>query len=182
MANEKQFKVNTKFVATRNVKEYRESIASWVNEYDVVLEIGCEWGTTTTRISPCCKKVIGTDISQECVDEARRRYAGIQFEVLDAFNVPAALALGEQFTKVYIDVSGLSGYRSLLDVIALLNMYGTVLRPKAIVVKSGALKHFASHCIPWRSGPGEPQSIAVEVGAGAEPEGPTITPAGNGCD
>ena len=67
----------------------------------------------------------------------------------DAFDVRAAMALGEDFTKVYIDMSGLSGYRSLLDVIALLQMYATVLRPQAIVVKSGALKHFAAHCIPW---------------------------------
>ncbi len=33
----------------------------------------------------------------------------------------------EQFAKVYIDVSGLSGYRLLLDLIALLHMYATLL-------------------------------------------------------
>jgi hypothetical protein len=36
-----------------------------------------------------------------------------------------------------------------LDVIALVSMYATVLRPDTIVVKSGALKHFASRCVPW---------------------------------
>ena len=46
-------------------------------------------------------------------------------------------------------MSGISGYRSLLDLIALLNSYASVLRPEAIVVKSGALKHFASRCIPF---------------------------------
>jgi hypothetical protein len=71
--------------------------------------------------------------------------------VLDGFDVRAALGLGKEFTKIYIDISGLSGYRSLLDVISLLMMYATVLRPEAIIVKSGALKHFASHCIAWRS-------------------------------
>ena len=62
----------------------------------------------------------------------------------------AALAFEKQFTKIYIDVSGLSGYRSLLDLIALLNMYATVLKPEAIIVKSGSLKNFAAHCIAWR--------------------------------
>ncbi|MFQ6096458.1 MAG: class I SAM-dependent methyltransferase [Armatimonadota bacterium] len=161
MANEGQFKVNTRFVATRGVKEYRGTIAEWVNEDDVVLEIGCEWGTTTALIAPHCKEVIGTDISRECIERARREHPGIRFEVLDGFDVRAALDLGKQFTKVYIDISGMSGYRSLLDVIALIQMYATVLRPDAIIIKSGALKHFASKCIPWRSaarrgrGPGE---------------------------
>jgi hypothetical protein len=32
-------------------------------------------------------------------------------------------------------------------------MYATVLQPEAIVVKSGALKQFARHCIAWQSPP-----------------------------
>ena len=68
-----------------------------------------------------------------------------------AYDVLAALGFGKPFTKIYIDVSGLSGYRSLLDLIALLNMYATVLQPEAIVVKSGALKQFAGQCIAWQS-------------------------------
>lgn len=86
MANERQFKWKTKFIATRGVKEYRETIPVWVNKNDVVLEIGCEWGTTTALIAPRCKEVIGTDVS-----------------------------------------------------------------PEAIIIKSGALKHFASQCIAWWS-------------------------------
>jgi trans-aconitate methyltransferase len=149
MANEKQFKSATRFIATRGVKEYRQSIDACVTPDDVVLEIGCEWGTTTTLLAKRCPRVIGTDISPECIARARTSHPDIRFEVLDAFDVRAALDLGEPFTKIYIDMSGLSGYRSLLDVIALLNMYATVLRPKAIVIKSGALKHFASNCHPW---------------------------------
>ena len=152
MANENQFKVRTKFVATRGVKEYRETIGVWVNKDDVVLEIGCEWGTTTVLIAPHCKEVIGTDISPDCIERARREHPELRFEVLDAFDVLAAADLGKQFTKIYIDMSGISGYRSLLDVISLLTMYATVLRPEAIIIKSGALKHFASLCTPWRPG------------------------------
>ena len=150
--NEKQLKLKTTFIGTRNVKEYRETIPVWVNEDDVVLEIGCEWGTTTQVIAQHCKEVIGTDISPKCIQRAQEEHPDLHFEVLDGFDVRAALDLGKQFTKIYIDISGISGYRSLLDVIALITMYATLFRPEAIIVKSGALKHFASHCIAWRPG------------------------------
>jgi hypothetical protein len=58
--------------------------------------------------------------------------------------------LDRPFSLIYIDVSGLSGYRALLDTIALLTMYATVFRPRAIVAKSGALKQFATHCEAWQ--------------------------------
>ena len=151
MANEKQFKLKTQFIGTRGVKEYRETIPVWVNEDDVVLEIGCEWGTTTAIIASHCKKVIGTDISPKCIARAKEMHPSLHFEVLDGFDVRAALDLSGHFSKIYIDMSGMSGYRSLLDTISLLTMYATVLRPKAIIVKSGALKHFAAHCMPWYS-------------------------------
>ena len=137
------------------MKEYRATIPQWVRGDDVVLEIGCEWGTTTVMIAPHCKSVLGTDISADCIERARQMHPGIRFEVLDGFDVRAALDLGQGFSKVYIDMSGLSGYRSLLDCIALLNMYATVLRPEAIVIKSGALKQFASHCVAWSPASGK---------------------------
>jgi len=149
MANERQFKLRTQYVAARGVREYRATIAEWVRADDVVLEIGCEWGTTTVLIDPHCKRVVGTDVSADCIERARQMHPGIRFEVLDGFDARAALDLGEAFTKVYIDMSGLSGYRSLLDGIALLNLYAVVLRPEAIVIKSGAIKQFASHCVAW---------------------------------
>lgn len=152
MPNERQFKLRTKFVATRNVAEYRATIPVWVTPDDVILEIGCEWGTTTTLLAQACKDVIGTDVSAECIERARAKHPALRFEVLDVFDVRAAQALGETFSKIYIDVSGFSGYRSLLDVIAMLTMYATVFQPDAIVVKSGALKHFAGLCVPWHEG------------------------------
>ena len=150
MANKNQFKLDTMIVGTRGVKEYRASIAEWVKSDDVVLEIGCEWGTTTELIAPACKEVIGTDISPECITRARQERPHLHFAVLDGFDVRAAFELRDHFDKIYIDISGLSGYRSLLDVISLLTMYATMLQPEAIVVKSGALKQFASHCIAWK--------------------------------
>jgi len=156
MANDRQYKSHTVLVGARGVKEYRATIEQYVRPTDVVLEIGCEHGTTTEVLEKACREVIGTDVSADCVAEARRRFPHIRFEVMDGFDVRAALELGKAFTKVYIDVSGMSGYRSLLDVIALCQMYATVLRPEAIVVKSGALKHFAYHCKAWE--PHRPRS------------------------
>lgn len=114
-----------------------------------MLEVGCEWGTTTALLAREAGLVIGSDVSREVVEEARAKHPGIRFEVLDAFDVRALLQLEIPFTKVYLDLSGISGYRSLLDLIALLNTYSSVLRPETIVVKSGALKNFASRCRAW---------------------------------
>lgn len=172
MANERALKLKTTFVGTRGVKEYRESIPYWVTPDDVVLEIGCEWGTTTAMIAPHCREVIGTDISPDVIVRARARHPHIRFEVLDAFDVRAALELGRPFSVVYIDMSGLSGYRALLDVIALLNMYATMLRPRAIIVKSGALKQFAAHCVAWRL----PASGANDPDDGVDGSSPASAP------
>ncbi len=145
-------KLTARFVLTTGVREYRETIAEWVRPDDVVLEVGCEWGTTSVLLAAQCKELVATDISPECIERARREHPGIRFEVLDGFDVRAALDLGRPFTKVYIDMSGVSGYHSLLDATALLMSYATVLRPEAIVLKSAAVKRFATHCIPWGVG------------------------------
>lgn len=155
MANDRQFKLHTKFVATRGVEEYRASVPAWVQPNDSVLEIGCEWGTTSVVIAERTPKLLATDISSQVIERARQTYPDIEFSTLDAFDVRAALDLGRSFDKIYIDMSGLSGYRSLLDTISLMNMYATVFRPAAIVIKSGALKQFARNCVAW-SAPAEP--------------------------
>src|SRR6266536_6115501 len=149
VANEQQFKLRTRIIATRGVQEYRSTIAALVTRRDIVLELGCEWGSTTRLLAQHCDEVIGTDVSPKCIERARQSHPALRFEVLDAFDVRAALDLGLPFTKVYLDLSGLSSYRALLDVIALTTMYATVLRPDTVVAKSGSLKHFASHCWAW---------------------------------
>ncbi len=149
MANENQFKLKTLFIATRGVAEYRQAVEKWVKPTDHILEIGCEWGTTSTLIYEKCTNLIATDISLDCIKVAREKYPEIQFETLDAFNIKEAMKLGDKFSKIFIDMSGLSSYRALLDVIALVNMYAAVFEPEAIIIKSGSLKNFAKNCIAW---------------------------------
>lgn len=149
MANEKQYKLKTLFVGTRGVKEYRASIDEYVKHQDKVLEIGCEWGTTSELLYPKCDTLLATDISLKCIKRAREMRPDIRFETLDVYDVPRAQSFGIEFNKMYIDVSGLSGYRSVLDVLALLNMYGTVFQLEVIVIKSGALKELGKRVVAW---------------------------------
>ena len=85
MANETQFRATTRIIATRGVKEYRETIPAVVGPDDHVLEVGCEWGTTTAVLAQYAAHVIGTDISPKCVGRARAMRPGLDFRVLDAF-------------------------------------------------------------------------------------------------
>lgn len=149
MANDNQFRSRTAFVATRGVREYRATIVHLVRPEDVVLEVGCEWGTTTALLARQAGFVLGTDVSRDCVARARTLHPGIEFQALDAFDLRAVLDLGRPFSAVYMDLSGLSGYRGLLDLVALLNAYAAVMAPRLVVVKSGALKHFATQCRAW---------------------------------
>ncbi|HEV2473864.1 MAG TPA: class I SAM-dependent methyltransferase [Chthonomonadales bacterium] len=169
----------TLFIATRGVQEYRATIPVWVNRNDVVLEIGCEWGSTTSRIARHCKEVIGTDISPDCVARARANNPELRFEVLDGFDVLAALRLEGPFSKVYIDMSGISGYRSLLDAVSLLTTYATVLQPQAIIIKSASVQAFASRCIAWRpsSMPRNAQACCQSEGCGPKEVSHFIMPA-----
>lgn len=153
MANERQFRARTRIVATRGVQEYRETIPALVRPDDVVLETGCEWGTTTAVLASYAAQVVGTDVSQVCVQRARKSRPQLDFRVLDAYDVGSALDFGMRFDKVYIDLSGLSGYRGLLDLIALVNSYAVTLRPDTVVVKSGGLKQFVERCTAWHGPP-----------------------------
>ncbi len=151
MPNDRQFQLKTLYIATRGVEEYRQTIERYIKPNDKVLEIGCEWGTTSTLIFQKCKNLIAADISEECLQKAKQLYPEINFQVLDAFNIKSAMRLSDKFTKIYIDMSGLSGYRSLLDVIALLNQYAAIFEPEVIILKSGSLKQFAKNCRVWES-------------------------------
>ena len=150
MANDRQLKLKTLLIGTRGVKEYRASIERYLQPQDRVLEVGCEWGTTSELIYERCKNLIATDISGKCIEKAQQMRPEIRFETLDAWDVKKALSFGVDFNKMYVDISGLSGYRSELDLLSLLNMYSSVFNIEAIVAKSGALKNLGKRCIAWR--------------------------------
>lgn len=143
MPNDRQFRLKTRMIATRDVKAYRRTIDEVVGPADVVLEIGCEWGTTSVLLHAKCARLLATDVSRECIERAQVMHPEVNFRVLDAFDLRAALDLDLAVSVIYIDVSGLSGFRSVLDVLSLLNSYAALMAPRAIVVKSGALVNLA---------------------------------------
>ena len=96
-----------------------------------------------------CTNLLATDISLKCIERARKMRPDIRFDTLDVYNIQKALSFKMDFNKMYIDVSGLSGYRSTLDVISLMNMYASVFKMDVIVAKSGALKDLGKRCIAW---------------------------------
>ena len=143
MPNDRQFQPKTKLIAAIGVKNYRSTIGEVVRQDDFVLEIGCEHGATSVLLHGRCARLLATDVSKECVDRASARHPTIDFAVLDAFDLRAVLEVGAGVSVIYIDVSGLSGFRSVLDVISLVNGYASLLAPRHIVVKSGALVNLA---------------------------------------
>lgn len=150
MANDKQYRLRALYIGTRGVKEYRASISQYINPNDKVLEIGCEWGTTSELLYKYSKNLVATDISLKCIERASSMRPNIHFETLDVYDLKRAMSFGVDFNKMYIDVSGLSGYRSLLDVISLLDRYASIFPIETIVIKSGALKDFGKRCIAWQ--------------------------------
>src|SRR6516165_9169375 len=108
MANDMQFKATTRIIATRGVREDRETIPAVVGPSDHVLEVGCEWGTTTAVLARYAAHVIGTDISPKSVARARAMRPGLDFRVLDAFDVRSVRELGLPISKVDMGLSGLS--------------------------------------------------------------------------
>ena len=148
MANDRQFQAHTRLIATWGVKPYRETIDTIVQPGDSVLEIGCEWGTTSVLIHERAARLLSTDVSSRCIERALELHPDVEFQTLDAFDLRAVQQLGH-FDKIYIDVSGLSGYRSTLDLLALVNTYSALIEPQAIVVKSGSLVNLARRLSAW---------------------------------
>jgi trans-aconitate methyltransferase len=148
LANDRQFQTRSRLVATRGVKHYRDTIPHIVTPSDAVLELGCEWGTTSVLLHHRAERLVATDLSSKAIIEARKRHPHIDFRTLDAFDLRAVERLG-LFDVVYLDVSGLSGYRSTLDAVALANAYSALLEPRAIVIKSGSLVNLARRLIAW---------------------------------
>jgi hypothetical protein len=135
----------SRIIVTQGVKEYRQTIPHCVTRDDVVLEIGCAWGTTSALLCKHAKYVVAIDKGQS-LPAARQTYPHIHFEQIDGFDVARVRSLGLAFNKVYIDISGC---RELDAVIKMIRMYEAVFAPEIIVVKSTRLKRLVSKCTVW---------------------------------
>ena len=74
------------------VSNYRETIPLVVENGDDVLEVGCHYGTTTALLHEAAVThdntgfCAGVDIGQKIIQNAKRRYPYMLFEVVDAWN------------------------------------------------------------------------------------------------
>lgn len=132
----------TQILLTKGVKEYRRTIPLYVNKWDIVLEIGFAWGTTTNILSKHAKKVIGID-KRESYYTAIKTYPNLKLYKIDGFNISEVIGLGYKFNKIYIDISGC---RSMMQVIKMIQIYENTFNPELIVVKSTKLKRFVRKC------------------------------------
>src|SRR6266705_5336367 len=53
-----------------------------------ILDLGCGTGHLTNQIAEAGAEVVGIDISQSMIEEARRLYSRIRFEIADGANLP----------------------------------------------------------------------------------------------
>jgi len=139
----------SRIILTQGVAEYRQTIPLCIAKQDVVLEIGCAWGTTSARLFRHAKYVVAVDKGQS-LSKAKEKYPHIHFEQIDAFQIRQVQQLGFNFNKVYIDISGC---RDIYDIIKLIFMYDNVFYPDLIVVKSTKLKRLMGRCIIWEGHP-----------------------------
>ena len=137
-------------VSAVGVESYRDTIPYVVRPNSRVLEIGCHHGKTTSLIAKATQSpntVVGIDIGKVCIDRATKKYHGIQFEVLDAWDTASILKLHpstSSFDAIYVDVGGISGADGLFEALGLvrqlINAYKSTGKLQCIVVKSRCLR------------------------------------------
>lgn len=132
-------------IITKGVKQYRRTIPECVNPNDIVLEVGCAWGTTSNTLFRYAGYVVAIDKGAS-LPTAKQTYPHIHFEQIDGFDIARIRAFNLAFTKVYIDISGC---REITDVIKIIRVYDQVFAPEIIVVKSSNLKSFVENCQVW---------------------------------
>ena len=132
-------------IITEDVAEYRATVPLHVGPSDVVLEVGCAWGTTTAILARHCRRVVGVDRG-DSLPTARARHPDLHFEQVDGGDIAALRALDLPFNKIYLDISG---SRELPVVIELLQRYDIVFRPELTVVKSNKLKRLFARSSLW---------------------------------
>ncbi len=81
---------------------FRAKISSYIQQDDIVLEVGTGTGDIALRVAPKAKKVVGIDISPEMIAIASRKISelnlkNLAFQVEDAYKLPFAEFT---FTKV----------------------------------------------------------------------------------
>lgn len=129
-------------VLCAETKHYRRLARSQVDRSDFVIEIGSSFGVCTDVLAQHAGRVIGIEHSAQLIEESRRRYPGLHFELLDALNGLDRLAtLAAGCTTLFVDIGG---NRQLETLVQLLPALIQRLAPQVTVVKSRELSRAAA--------------------------------------
>jgi trans-aconitate methyltransferase len=81
------------------VYEFGQGAVEWLapKAGERILDVGCGTGQLTAQIAECGAEVIGLDRSPEMLEQARRNFPGLRFELADA----ASFRFSEPFDAVF---------------------------------------------------------------------------------
>ena len=108
-----------------------------VRSSDFCVEIGSDFGVTTSLISLRARKVVGIDKSRKSVMKSKEQYPSLEFLCCDVFREPEILSrlAGREggIDVVFIDING---NRLLPAVQSMANLVERLVGPRIIVIKS----------------------------------------------
>ena len=75
--------------------KYRHTLAALgARRFDRALEVGCSIGVFTAMLAPWCEELIGVDVSERALEQARERLAGASGVSLEMRDVAAEMPQG----------------------------------------------------------------------------------------
>ena len=157
------------FCAT-SVSEYNIAAAALIRPDDVVLEIGCQFSSTTCVLSDCAAKVIGIDIASKTSSTAVLPAAGrknVCLSIVDIWDLQALqqACSGTRVALIAITPSIVLGHDLLYEVLALLRVVERLFDPRVLLVKSKAMVSLQQSLSP---SPGRPQCAVSAAARGSD--------------
>eukprot|EP00929_Paragymnodinium_shiwhaense_P066886 TRINITY_DN33604_c0_g1_i1.p1 TRINITY_DN33604_c0_g1~~TRINITY_DN33604_c0_g1_i1.p1 ORF type:complete len:462 (-),score=68.16 TRINITY_DN33604_c0_g1_i1:405-1790(-) len=124
---------------------YRYLGRSLVGPEDCAFEVGSSYGHCTAVLAATARRVVGIDVSDEVVTEARRLHPDITFVCGDIFSDLQWLQghAPAECTALFLDINGNRNYKPVVD--ALRICLGIMPNLRLVVVKSKELRSFLLH-------------------------------------
>ena len=131
-------------IIVSDVEHYRLLAQEKVLDRDLVLEIGCSTGQTTSVLASQAARVVAVDCSAEILDKAQAHLAGcdnVELARVDARDLAGLTELAPAPDAIFLDIGGIA----LLDNVAgRLRQCLRMFQPRVIVVRSHELAELVS--------------------------------------
>ena len=124
-------------VVTGTTDYYRRMAKACVRSSDFCVEIGSDFGVTTSILSMRARRAVGIDKSTKSVKKAKEQYPSLEFLCCDVFRNPESLTrLHEREGGVDVVFIDINGNRLLPAVQNMANLVERLVGPRIIVIKS----------------------------------------------